>query len=96
MNDALARRYQTLFSRITLFALLLAPTFDVVPRWRQQQEQALRRSSRSVRTMTDDEVLGFVQLYERLTRHVAAEVPSRADILIRLDKDRVPIKVRGL
>ena len=71
VNDALAGAYQRLFSRIAFFALLLAPSFEIVPRWRQQQEHELRRRSPSARTMTDDEVTRFVQLYERLTRHMA-------------------------
>lgn len=96
VNDALAGDYQALFGRIKLFALLLAPSFAVVPRWRQQQEHALGRTSPSLRTMTDGEVLRFVQLYERLTRHVAAEAPSRADIVIRLDEDRTAIAAHGL
>ena len=46
--------------------------------------------------MTDNEVLHFVQLYERLTRHVATEAPSRADIVIWLDEHRKVIAARGL
>lgn len=96
MNDALACAYQALFSRITLFSLLLAPSFEVVPHWRRQQEHALSRASPSARTMTDNEVLHFVQLYERLTRHVATEAPSHADIVIWLDEHRKVIAARGL
>lgn len=96
VNDALAGDYQALFSRITLFALLVAPSFDAVPRWRQQQEHTLRRTAPSTRTMTDGEVRRFVQLYERLTRHVATEAPRRADIVVWLDEDRTPIKTQGL
>ena len=96
VNDALAGDYQSLFSRIALFAVLLAPSFDIVPRWRQQQEHALRRNSPSAQTMTDDEILHFVGLYERLTRHIALEAPSRADVLIRLDEQRVPVGAEGL
>lgn len=40
------------------------------------------------RTMTDDELAIFVQHYERLTRHIDAEMPSRADVLIRLGEGR--------
>ena len=38
--------------------------------------------------MTDDEVAVFVQHYERLTRHIAREMPPRADIVVALDEDR--------
>jgi D-glycerate 3-kinase len=38
--------------------------------------------------MDEAEVAQFVQHYERLTRHIAAEMPARADLVIRLDADR--------
>jgi len=93
VNSKLSADYQALFGRIDLLVLLAAPSFDVVLQWRLQQEHALREQVRreggdSSGVMTDVEVARFIQHYERLTRHTLAEMPARADLVIRLAPDR--------
>jgi D-glycerate 3-kinase len=94
INGVLANEYQALFDRIDLLILLAAPSFEIVTRWRTEQEKALRlatqREGRSLdKVMSDDEVARFVQHYERLTRHILKEMPGRADHVLRLDENRV-------
>lgn len=86
-NEALAGDYRRLFARLDLQALLLAPGFDAVLGWRLQQEHDLR-AARPGAGQTDAEIAVFVQHYERLTRHMAAEMPARADVVVRLARDR--------
>ncbi|MBR7618860.1 kinase [Phenylobacterium sp. 20VBR1] len=95
VNAALAGPYQALFARIGLLVLLKAPSFEVVLAWRQEQEAKLRaRLAREggnlKRAMTDDQVADFIAHYERLTRHILAEMPGRADVLVTLDDARRP------
>lgn len=85
VNAALAGRYQRLFDRIDMLALLAAPDFEVVTGWRIQQEQGLGEGSA---VMTPGQVARFVQYYERLTRHILHEMPGRADLVARLGRDR--------
>jgi D-glycerate 3-kinase len=33
--------------------------------------------------------------YERITRHILAEMPGRADLVLELDAARGPVKLRG-
>ena len=40
--------------------------------------------------MTDAEVADFVAHYERLTRHILAEMPGRADLVVDLNAARRP------
>jgi D-glycerate 3-kinase len=82
-NEALAGPYQTLFADLGLLVMLQAPSFDVVLGWRREQEHRLKAPG-----MTDAELVVFVQHYERLTRHIQAEMPGRADVLVRLGGDR--------
>jgi D-glycerate 3-kinase len=42
--------------------------------------------------MSNSEVEAFIRHYERLTRHLLAEMPARADVLVRLDADRRPLR----
>ena len=94
-NDALAGEYQALFARIDRLILLAAPNFDVVLRWRAQQEEALRaRAGGGEGVMTDAALARFVQHYERLTRHILAEMPARADLVIALGEAREVLGVR--
>ena len=86
-NGALAD-YRPLFNEIDLLVLLAAPGFDVVRRWRTEQEQALRR--RTCSGMGDTEIARFVAHYERLTRHILDDMPARADLVVRLNFDRSP------
>jgi D-glycerate 3-kinase len=90
VNDALGGEYQSLFAKINLLVLLAAPSFDVVLKWRTQQEHELRDQARGDRSgvMSDAEVARFIQHYERLTKHLLIEMPPRADLVIRLGEDR--------
>jgi D-glycerate 3-kinase len=88
VNDRLAGEYQTLFSFIDFLVLLAAPDFDVVLRWRTQQERALRMVGPGSAVMDDVALARFVQHYERLTRHILNEMPARANLVMHLDEDR--------
>lgn len=90
VNDALGGEYQRLFAKIDFLVLLAAPSFDVVLKWRTQQEHELRDQTRGDRSgvMSDAALARFIQHYERLTKHVLIEMPPRADLVIRLAEDR--------
>jgi D-glycerate 3-kinase len=88
VNDRLADEYQRLFTRIDFLVLLAAPSFDVVLKWRTQQERELRLQRQGSAVMDDVALARFVQHYERLTRHILLEMPGRADQVLYLDEDR--------
>jgi D-glycerate 3-kinase len=93
VNAALAGDYQRLFARIDVLVLLAAPDFAVVRDWRSEQEHALRArvGADAPGVMDDAELLRFIAHYERLTRHILAEMPRRAALTIRLDALRRPV-----
>lgn len=94
VNDALAGPYQHLFGRIGFLVFLAAPSFEVVAGWRKEQEAKLRaRTDGSSHVMSDQEIDRFVQFYERLTRFMLTEMPSRVDALVRLDEKREPLEM---
>lgn len=92
VNARLAEVYQTLFERIDYLVLLAAPNFEVVYAWRLEQERKLRERLgahvQSSRVMDENQIGRFIQHYERLTRHILEEMPSRADVVISLDAER--------
>jgi D-glycerate 3-kinase len=89
VNDALGGAYLQLFNCIDMLALLAAPAWDTVLRWRIEQERELRAASPDGSGVMDDcAVARFVSYFERLTGHILAEMPGRADLVLRLDESR--------
>jgi D-glycerate 3-kinase len=93
VNDALTGPYRPVFDALHPLVLLAAPSFDVVYRWRLEQEHKLRERRQreggdASGVMSDVQVARFIAHYERVTRHILAEMPARADVLIRLDTQR--------
>lgn len=85
VNAALAGPYRALFAAPDMTVMLQAPGFEAVLGWRQLQEAKLR--ARTGGGMSDAEVARFVMHYERLTRHVLADLPGRADVVFTLGRD---------
>lgn len=91
-NKALAGPYQDLFARIDTLVLLAAPDWEVVAKWREQQEAELRATG-AARAMDAPQVRRFIQHYERLTRWILAEMPGRADLMVRLGEGREVLEI---
>jgi D-glycerate 3-kinase len=96
VNYALATDYAALFSRLDRLVMLRAPRFAAVQRWRHQQEMKLRARAGAAAGMDDTALTHFMALYERLTAHMLADLPARADVLFDLDENQAVAKVRGL
>ncbi len=88
-DAALAGAYADLFGRIGYRIFLAAPSFDCVFGWRQRQEDKLRTATGGGAGVMDDAALArFIQHYERLTRHLLATMPDRADAVAMLAPDQ--------
>ncbi len=91
-NDALARDYPALWSRLDRLLFLQGPGFDIVPHWRWQQEQTLQAAHPDRQAMTREQVERFVQFFERVSRQSMHTLPDIAGRTIRLDAQRKPIE----
>lgn len=89
VNAALAGEYATLWRRLDRLIVLQAASFDVVARWRDEQELTLRRSA-APHAMSPQAIVRFVAHYERISRHALVALPALADRVIALDAARVP------
>lgn len=96
VNAALEAPYRALFDPIETLALMTAPDWPTVLRWRTEQEETLRRANDGGRGMNAAQLARFVQHYERLTRHIWSEMPARADLCIQLDPARRAVALSGL
>jgi len=93
VNRELGRRYQTLFAELDMLLMLRPPGFDEVYAWREEQESRLRAVRGGPEVMTPAEVQRFVMHFERLTRFMWEEMPTRADVVIDLGEDHAPTRV---
>lgn len=92
VNAQLAGPYRALLDAPDLMIMLAAPGFEAVLGWRQLQESKLRE--RTGGGMSEAEVERFVMHYERITRHILADLPDRADCVITLGADHAVTGLR--
>lgn len=95
VNHALLSKYNPLYSYMDSWIFLKAPSFDAVYSWRLQQEQKLKlRVADGSHIMNDEEILTFIQYYQRLTVHTLCTLDQYADFIFELDNERNITKSR--
>ncbi len=96
VNAQLAGPYAALWRRLDHLLLLQAPGFEVVERWRAQQEEALHRRG-APEALAAPALRRFIAHYERLSRHALDVLADCADTVLQLDPERrvVAVEMRG-
>ncbi|UTW00263.1 hypothetical protein KDW99_03755 [Marinomonas rhizomae] len=104
VNQLLKEDYKSLFSQIDLMAWMQAPDYNVVYHWRNKQERVLENHLHDIhgvlldtidlKVMSSEELKRFMQYYERLTRHMLAVMPSKADVLFKLNEKQEVMEMR--
>jgi len=86
VNQQLTQHYPALFNQLHTLVMLEIPDFGKVMEWRSLQEQKLhRQKSDQPHLMDETAIKRFIMHYERLTRANLAEMPQRADLLLKLN-----------
>ncbi|MCU7801466.1 MAG: phosphoribulokinase [gamma proteobacterium symbiont of Lucinoma myriamae] len=91
-NQFLQEQYQALFKQINWLLMLKAPSFDVVYQWRFLQEQKLEKTLATEPLTTksslldEQQLMRFIQHYQRLTEHNLSIIPELADAVITLNE----------
>ncbi len=94
VNQALTGSYQQLFTMVDQLVMLQAPSFDRVFQWRLEQEQKLvqklaqENSQPGNAVMDEQQIKTFIQYFQRITEHLLADLPQRAQHLYPLDNQR--------
>jgi D-glycerate 3-kinase len=92
VNRALREDYAALFAELDMLIMLKVPDFAAVRRNRALQEDKLRARDPDAPGLMDDAALKrFLDQDERLTLHMFAEMPARADIVIEIGADQQPL-----
>ena len=87
VNAQLKGPYALLWKRLDHLVLLQAPSFDIVQRWRGEQECTLRQRGAPY-AMDTTALRRFIAHYERLSRHGLISLPALADTCVMLDAAR--------
>jgi D-glycerate 3-kinase len=93
VNRELGGDYQALFAELDLLVMLRPPDLERVYAWREEQEARLRAAGGGPEVMAPTAVRRFVMHFERLTRFMWEEMPGRADALVYLGDDHLPVEV---
>jgi D-glycerate 3-kinase len=97
-NANLAGPTAALFARLDRLIYLHPPSFETVYGWRCEQEHRYIQDDKpagAAAAMSDEDVARFISHYERLTRWIMDEMPTRADLLIQLGSARDVIAVKA-
>jgi len=93
INDQIKQHYQSLYTKMDIWVMLKAPSFDNVYRWRLEQEDKLRQQYKmagpaNLSIMSKAEVLTFIQYFQRITEHCLRTLPNEVDFVYQLDANR--------
>lgn len=96
VNDVLSVDYKRVFSLIDYMVMLKAPSFQQVFKWRCEQEhkliasleKQLSKPTQASSAMTDEQILNFIQFYQRLTEHALDTLPTSCNTLFTLNSNR--------
>ena len=87
VNNLIKKRYKTLFNKIDKLVYLRVPHFNYIIKWRWLQEQKMKLTTKSKKTMSKTQVKEFIMFYERLTKHMMKNYSKISDLTIFLDKN---------
>lgn len=81
------RGYQPLWRKFDALIVLQAPSWEIVRRWRGEQEQDLVARHAPL-AMDAQQMTRFLMHFERLSRHALATLPALADTTVEYDDER--------
>ncbi len=91
-NRFLAEEYAKLFGLMDMLVMLKVESFDAVLANRKHQEAKLRAARPDAPVlMSDADIDRFCAHYERLTKHMLAEMPGRADLVFPIGPGHMPL-----
>ncbi len=90
VNDQLKTKYKKLYSQLNCLIYLKAKNFSLLQKWRLKQERKLwikSKKNSNTKIMTKEDVLSFMQTYQRITQNMFRSMPKYASIIINLNNN---------
>ena len=90
VNKQLKTKYKKLYSQLNCMIYLKAQNFSLLQKWRLKQEHKLwlkSKKSSSHKIMNKNDVLKFMQTYQRITENMFKKMPKYASIVLNLNSN---------
>ena len=90
VNDQLKTKYRKLYSQLNCLIYLKAKDFSLLQKWRLKQERKLwikSKKSSNTKIMSKEDVLSFMQTYQRVTQNMFRYMPKYASIIVNLNSN---------
>ena len=91
VNNELKSKYKKLYDQLDCLIYLKAQSFSLLQKWRLIQEKKLWLKNKNKKTknkiMTKEDVLSFMQTYQRVTQNMFKFAPKYASIIFNLNSD---------
>ena len=87
-NFFLRNEYKSVFSLFDKIIYIQAPSFKYILKWRNSQERSNASKSNNKNFMNIVKLKKFIQHYEKLTKWMMLTMPTKADILIKINSNQ--------
>ena len=90
VNQQLKSKYKNLYSQLNCLIYLRAKNFNLLQKWRLKQERKLLLNSKKnskLKIMNKEDVLSFMQTYQRVTQNMFKNMPKYASIILNLNSN---------
>jgi D-glycerate 3-kinase len=88
VNHQLKSKYKNLYSQLNCLIYLKVKNFSLLQKWRLKQERKLSLKSKKnlkLKIMNSEDVLDFMQTYQRITQNMFKNMPKYASIILNLN-----------
>jgi len=88
VNQQLKSEYKNLYSQLNCLIYLKAKNFSLLQKWRLKQERKLWLNSKrksNLKIMNKEDVINFMQTYQRITQNMFRYMPKYASIIFNLN-----------
>ena len=90
VNNQLKIHYKNLFQQIDEIIYLKANNFRMLQKWRIKQEETLwlkLKKKKKLRIMSRNDIINFMQTYQRITQNMFKDAPKYASIVMKLNSN---------
>ena len=90
VNQQLKSKYKNLYSQLNCLIYLKAKNFSLLQKWRLKQERKLYLKSKKnlkLKIMNKQDILNFMQTYQRITQNMFKNMPKYASIIFNLNSN---------
>ncbi len=88
VNHQLKSKYKNLYSQLNCLIYLKAKNFSLLQKWRLKQERKLWVKSKvKSKIMSREDVLNFMQTYQRITQNMFRNMPKYASVIFNLNSN---------